>query len=176
MGITSHPRKLLLTVCTLIAIEWSSVVSLALPVIAESFSPFWALAGGVAMGVAAALLLWVNGRIAGISNVLRHVFPLRRNHAWRLYFLSGLVLAGFAASLIPGFHFPPGDGELPTLKGAFVLLLAGFLVGAGAQLANGCTSGHGICGLARGGQRSLAAVGVFMATGFVFATLLGVFL
>ena len=119
-----------------------------------------ALAGGVLIGVSATLLLWLNGRIAGVSGVLNGVlFPKRADIAWRIAFLVGLVGAGgLYLALVPG-EFVPREGF-----SRIALVVAGLLVGFGTRMGNGCTSGHGVCGLGRLSLRSLVAVGVFMAT------------
>ncbi|MEN1927736.1 YeeE/YedE thiosulfate transporter family protein [Luteimonas sp. MJ250] len=119
-----------------------------------------ALAGGVLIGLAATLLLWLNGRIAGVSGILAGVvYPRRGELAWRLAFLAGLVLAGRASiALLPGIA-APREGFPPLL-----LVAAGLLVGFGSSLGNGCTSGHGVCGLGRLSLRSMVAVPTFMAT------------
>ncbi len=117
-----------------------------------------ALLGGVLIGMAATLLLWLTGRIAGISGMLGGVLlPKRGEIAWRLAFLIGLVGAG-AAWLwsVPGAYVPR-QGFPPLL-----LVVAGVLVGIGTRMGNGCTSGHGVCGLGRLSLRSLAAVLTFM--------------
>ncbi|MBD9535130.1 YeeE/YedE family protein [Stenotrophomonas sp. STM01] len=117
-----------------------------------------ALLGGVLIGMAATLLLWLTGRIAGISGMLGGVLlPKRGEIAWRLAFLIGLVGAG-AAWLwsVPGAYVPR-QGFSPLL-----LVVAGVLVGIGTRMGNGCTSGHGVCGLGRLSLRSLAAVLTFM--------------
>ncbi|MBB1472491.1 YeeE/YedE family protein [Luteimonas sp. MC1782] len=119
-----------------------------------------ALAGGVLIGLAATLLLWLNGRVAGVSGILAGVvFPRRGEVAWRVAFLAGLVLAGGASiTLLPDMA-TPREGFSPLL-----LVAAGLLVGFGTSLGNGCTSGHGVCGLGRLSLRSLVAVLTFMAT------------
>ncbi|WP_313253898.1 YeeE/YedE family protein [Stenotrophomonas sp.] len=122
-----------------------------------------ALLGGVLIGMAAALLLWLTGRIAGISGMLGGVLlPKRGEIAWRLAFLIGLVGAG-AAWLwsVPGAYVPR-QGFPPLL-----LVVAGVLVGIGTRMGNGCTSGHGVCGLGRLSLRSLAAVLTFMLTAVI---------
>lgn len=122
-----------------------------------------ALAGGVLIGVAATLLLWLTGRIAGISGILGGVvMPRSGDVAWRAAFLLGLIGAG-AAWLwwVPG-AFTPRQGFPPLL-----LVIAGVLVGFGTRMGNGCTSGHGVCGLGRLSPRSLAAVLTFMVTAIV---------
>ena len=125
----------------------------------------WAsgLAGGVMIGAAAVLLLWSIGRIAGISGIASGaVEGPRGDRAWRLAFLAGMVLAGAVA-----LQFVPAPPRAQSGSTA-LLLSAGFLVGYGTRLGNGCTSGHGVCGLGRLSRRSLAAVFVFM--GFAMAT------
>lgn len=122
-----------------------------------------ALAGGVLIGVVATLLLWLTGRIAGISGILGGVvMPRSGDVAWRAAFLLGLIGAG-AAWLwwVPG-AFTPRQGFPPLL-----LVIAGVLVGFGTRMGNGCTSGHGVCGLGRLSPRSLAAVLTFMVTAIV---------
>ena len=120
-----------------------------------------ALAGGVLIGLAATLLLWLNGRVAGVSGILGGVlFPVRGEVAWRIAFLAGLVMAGGAAiALLPGIA-TPRTGFPPVL-----LIAAGLLVGFGASMGNGCTSGHGVCGVSRLSKRSIVATLTFMATG-----------
>jgi uncharacterized membrane protein YedE/YeeE len=119
-----------------------------------------ALAGGVLIGVAATWLLWFNGRIAGISGMAGGVlFPVRGDTAWRVAFLVGLVgAAGLYLQFVPG-AFEPRVG-FPR----WALVVGGLLVGFGTRMGNGCTSGHGVCGLGRLSVRSLAAVSTFMAT------------
>ena len=129
--------------------------------IATEFTPWTGLLGGALIGLASSLLLLVNGRIAGISGILgRSLLPARGDWAWRLAFLVGLpVGAGLAQQLAPELH---GFAITPRLG---LLIAGGLLVGFGTQLGNGCTSGHGVCGLARGSRRSLVATLVFMASG-----------
>lgn len=119
-----------------------------------------ALAGGVLIGVAATLLLWLNGRIAGVSGMLNGVLmPRRGDVAWRVLFLLGLIAGGGVyLALVPGAYSPRTNFPVPAL------LVAGLLVGFGTRMGNGCTSGHGVCGLGRLSMRSLAAVLTFMAT------------
>lgn len=122
-----------------------------------------ALAGGVLIGLAATLLLWLNGRIAGVSGILGAVLVPRDNErAWRWAFLAGLIaVGGIAIALLPGVA-TPREGYPPLL-----LIIAGLLVGFGASLGNGCTSGHGVCGLGRLSLRSLVAVATFMVTAVI---------
>lgn len=119
-----------------------------------------ALAGGVLIGLSATLLLWLNGRIAGISGIVDGVVSRAPGDvAWRAAFLIGLVVAaGLYMAWVPGAPQPRTD--FPSAG----LLVAGLLVGFGTRMGNGCTSGHGVCGLGRLSPRSLAAVATFMAT------------
>lgn len=131
------------------------------------FTPLPALLGGVLIGLGAVLLLWVNGRIAGVSNLLGGLlFPAAADRVWRALFLGGLVAVGVVASWL----FP---GSVGASRPSLVLVgTAGLLVGFGTRLGNGCTSGHGVCGVARLSRRSLVATATFVATGIVTATLL----
>ena len=125
----------------------------------ENFTPYSALIGGALIGLSAALLLFLNGRIAGISGIVgKALFPEQRGDvSWRMYFLVGLLLGPLVSRLIDGnavlFRI---ETSLP------VLVIAGLLVGYGTSLGGGCTSGHGICGLARLSPRSALATVVFM--------------
>lgn len=127
---------------------------------ATEFEPIQALLGGLLIGLAAALLLVGTGRIAGISGILgRALLPATESRSWRVLFLLGLPLgAGLARAL-------GADLPLHLAAGTPLLIVAGLLVGFGTQLGNGCTSGHGVCGMARGSLRSIAATLTFMATG-----------
>ncbi len=119
---------------------------------------YQALAGGMLIGCSAALLLVCNGRIAGISGVVNGVYPNSSfERTWRLLFLIGLVGASAVA-----FHFYPASRPHRIAFPSGVLILAGLLVGFGTRMGNGCTSGHGVCGLGRLSVRSLLAVLVFM--------------
>jgi hypothetical protein len=119
-----------------------------------------ALIGGVLIGLAATLLLWSIGRIAGISGIVNGLAGATRgDRAWRVAFLIGMIGIGALA-----LQFVPAPARAQT--GATpLLLIAGFLVGFGTRMGNGCTSGHGVCGLGRMSWRSLAAVLTFMAAG-----------
>ncbi len=130
------------------------------------FTPIAALAGGVLIGAAASVLFFWQGRIAGISGILdASLAEPVKNLRWRIPFLLGLLVTGG----IVGALFPSGFGA--AVLSGIPLVVAGVLVGFGTRLANGCTSGHGISGLARLSPRSLAAtvtfVGVGMLTTFV---------
>lgn len=124
--------------------------------------PWQALLGGMMLGGSAVLLLLFNGRVAGISGIVAGILkPQPGEFSWRLLFLMGMVCAGLIAPLL-GFALPQ---SLPV-SSLSLLAVAGLLVGMGTKLANGCTSGHGICGMGRFSKRSLVATLVFMATAF----------
>ena len=132
----------------------------------NAFTPWHALTGGALIGIAAALFVLLNGRIAGISGVLGGLLrPVKGDVAWRAAFVIGLIVAPLIYLL---FGSPPKPG-IDADFGA--LVLAGLLVGVGTRYGAGCTSGHGVCGLSRLSPRSLVATAAFMATGFatVFA-------
>ena len=127
------------------------------------FTPVSALAGGLMIGGAAVLLLWLNGRIAGISNIAAGLVPWHRGDVlWRLLFLGGLI-AG-AALYYRGFgNAPVARAEFP----GWLLAVGGLLVGFGTSFGSGCTSGHGVCGLGRLSVRSLVATVIFVVAGMV---------
>lgn len=133
-----------------------------------NFTPLSALAGGLLIGLAAALLALCCGRIAGISGIAGQLLsPGTPDRLWRFAFLAGL----FASPWLLGLFSELGNAPQSEAS-ATQLLFAGLLVGLGTRLANGCTSGHGVCGLARLSPRSLAAVASFMAAGFLTVWLL----
>lgn len=133
----------------------------------QHFTPWSALAGGMLIGLAAALLILFNGRIAGISGILGGVLrPRRGDLGWRIAFLAGLVGTPLLWQLWRALPEVRIDAGLPGL------VLAGVLVGVGVRYGAGCTSGHGVCGLSRWSPRSLAATGAFMAAGFLTVYLL----
>ncbi len=120
-----------------------------------------ALIGGLMIGTAAALMLWLQGRIAGISGVVGGL--LQRTHgdaSWRIAFLLGLLVSPVLMMALTGQSAHIHADVSPRL-----LIVAGLLVGFGTRLGSGCTSGHGVCGLARRSPRSLAAVVTFIAMG-----------
>lgn len=127
----------------------------------EQFTPLPAALGGLLIGAAAALLIVANGRVAGISGILGGLPEARAgDRTWRVAFLLGLLAAPLLAL---GAGLVPGNSASPATMP--VLIAAGLLVGYGTRLGNGCTSGHGVCGVARLSPRSLAATGTFMAAG-----------
>lgn len=126
-----------------------------------SFTPLPALLGGILIGVASAGLLLANGRMAGVSGILGGLLaPRGGDVAWRASFVAGMVGAGgLVAALLPsGF-------ESTAHVEPLVLAVAGLLVGLGTRIGNGCTSGHGVCGMARFSRRSIVATVVFIASG-----------
>lgn len=127
----------------------------------SSFTPTSAVVGGALIGLAASLLVLLNGRIAGISGIVGGLLrPVHGDRAWRLAFVAGLVGAPLVHALWAPVPAPHIDASFAHLA------VAGLLVGVGTRYGTGCTSGHGVCGLSRGSPRSLAATVVFMATGF----------
>lgn len=146
----------------------------------ESFTPWSALAGGVLIGASAALLLWTTGRIAGISGIARGLLSNgAAEFAWRALFLVGLIAGTWAYYAFTGPVAQPA--VVPHARAGFpplLLVVAGLAVGYGTALARGCTSGHGVCGLARLSPRSAAATLTFLvagiATTWVVRHLLGV--
>ena len=127
----------------------------------QAFTPGASLFGGVLIGLAAAILILFNGRIAGISGILGGLLaPARGETAWRLAFVAGLIGSPLLYGLVAG----PVTSPIGASTG--VVILGGLLVGLGTRLASGCTSGHGVCGLSRLSPRSLAATLAFMGAGF----------
>ncbi|QJW84450.1 YeeE/YedE family protein [Ramlibacter terrae] len=127
----------------------------------RSFTPRSAAIGGVLIGLAAALLVLFNGRIAGVSGVLGGLLrPRDGDVGWRGAFVFGLVAAPLAYALFARLPRPQIDASWGAL------VLAGLLVGIGTRYGAGCTSGHGVCGISRLSLRSVAATGLFMAAGF----------
>jgi len=128
-----------------------------------SFAPIPSLLGGIILGVAAALYVLLHGRILGISGIVSGLLhPKLADSAWRLSLVLGLISAPFLAALFFGI--------IPVVEidsGWLAIVIAGLLVGFGAQYGSGCTSGHGICGLSRLSPRSLVATLAFMSAGFV---------
>jgi uncharacterized membrane protein YedE/YeeE len=126
-----------------------------------SFTPASAAVGGVIIGIAVAMLVLLNGRIAGISGIVGGLLrPARGDVAWRLSFIAGLV----AAALAFGFAVAPSIAITADYR---TLVIAGLLVGIGTRYGSGCTSGHGVCGVSRLSPRSIVATLAFMAAGFV---------
>ncbi|RJG05699.1 YeeE/YedE family protein [Noviherbaspirillum cavernae] len=128
----------------------------------SNFTPWSSLAGGILIGIAAAMFILFNGRIAGISGILGGLLrPRKGDVGWRAAFIIGLILA----PLVYGFFAPLPAVHIDT--GAGLIVLAGILVGVGTRYGSGCTSGHGVCGLSRLSPRSMVATAAFMSAGFL---------
>lgn len=150
----------------------------------EAFSPIPALIGGALIGLASALLWLGNGRIAGISGIFGQLLPPGRTVLWRFVFLAALVLGTLAAAwLVPGLGVGGPGGKPAELVSApaawsiptpLWLAIAGLLTGFGTKIGNGCTSGHGVCGIARLSLRSFVAVGFFFSVAIVTVAVTGV--
>lgn len=125
------------------------------------FTPWLSLGGGALIGLAAALLVLLNGRIAGVSGIVGGLLvPKGGDIGWRLAFVGGLLLAPALMALL-------GERVIARIDAGFgTLIAAGLLVGIGTSYGSGCTSGHGVCGLSRLSPRSLVATAAFMAAGF----------
>lgn len=133
------------------------------------FTPVLSIVGGALIGLAASMMLLLEGRIAGISGIVGGLFaPKPGDIGWRIAFVLGLALAGLGAALVAPQLVASELGREP-----WMIVLAGLLVGVGTRIGNGCTSGHGVCGLSRMSPRSLASVLTFMTAGAVVATLVG---
>ena len=131
------------------------------------FTPWPAFAGGLLIGVAAAVLILMNGRIAGISGIIGGLLrPNKGNLGWRLAFVGGLILA----PLVFGIFYTLPEVQIDASWA--ILTIAGLMVGVGTRYASGCTSGHGVCGISRLSRRSIAATLIFMAAGFATVYLL----
>ena len=128
----------------------------------NAFTPWSALMGGMLIGLATAMFVLLNGRIAGISGVLGGLLkPLAGDLLWRVAFIAGLIVAPLVYTLVSVVPAVQIDAEYGAL------IAAGLLVGVGTRYGAGCTSGHGVCGLSRLSPRSLVATLVFMGAGFV---------
>ena len=126
----------------------------------SAFDPISALVGGGLIGTASALLMLLNGRIAGISGILGGALTMSvRDKIWRVSFIAGLIGAPIVIGL---FGHPLPEPQMPASW--LLIIVAGALVGFGARYGGGCTSGHGVCGLARLSARSIVATVIFMAS------------
>lgn len=131
----------------------------------SNFTPWMSLAGGVLLGIAAALFVLLNGRVLGISGILGGLLrPKAGDAVWRISFVLGMLAAPVTLALLA----PAGFISAPRIDASYALIVvAGLLVGYGTRLGSGCTSGHGVCGLARLSPRSMVATGTFMSAGFI---------
>jgi uncharacterized membrane protein YedE/YeeE len=131
-----------------------------------TFTPLSAAIGGALIGLAAVLLMLLTGRLAGIRGILGGLFSSSRYRAWRVAFILGLILAPVAGTLA-GYPM-----SAPAMPASWVIVIAAaLLVGFGTRLASGCTSGHGVCGIARLSTRSIVATVVFMSSAIVVVAL-----
>lgn len=129
-----------------------------------NFTPWASLAGGLLLGLAAALFVLLNGRVLGISGIVGGLMrPRSGDVGWRVALLAGL----FSAPLVYALLSPGGLPPVRIDAGTGLIVLAGLLVGVGTRYGAGCTSGHGVCGLSRLSPRSLVATLAFMAAGFL---------
>lgn len=129
----------------------------------QNFTPISALIGGSLIGLSATLMLWLNGRIAGISGIFHGLFSFRKNDVgWRILFLIGMMLGSICYYFLPQIHFIQRI-HYPI----YLLILSGFLVGIGTRVGGGCTSGHGVCGIARLSFRSFVATIIFFIFGLI---------
>jgi uncharacterized membrane protein YedE/YeeE len=133
-----------------------------------AFDPMSALLGGALIGIAAAMLMMLTGRIAGISGILGGALATSASdRMWRLAFIAGLILAPIVIGL---FGHPLPEPQMPTSW--LLIVAAGALVGFGARYGGGCTSGHGVCGIARLSARSIAATAIFMASAIIVVAIM----
>lgn len=138
-----------------------------------NFTPLASLLGGILIGLSASAMLLCSGKVAGISGILGGLLPPTRTDAmWRACFVGGLIAGGLALNLLF-----PGKLQIGIVRSTGSMVVAGLAVGYGTRFANGCTSGHGVCGIGRLSIRSMAATATFMATGalavYVIKHLLG---
>ena len=132
-----------------------------------NFTPISAAIGGALIGLSAVLLMLFNGRIAGVSGILGGLLnPQSDDRVWRVAFIAGLIAAPLSAALVGDAVPVP---QMPT--SVITIAVAGLLVGFGTRLGSGCTSGHGICGIARLSPRSIVATCVFMAAAIIVVAL-----
>jgi len=128
----------------------------------NAFTPWHAAAGGVLIGLATAIFVLFNGRIAGISGIVGGLLsPVRGDIGWRVAFCAGLIGAPLAYGLFAPLPAPQIDASYVAL------VMAGLLVGVGTRYGSGCTSGHAVCGISQMSARSLVATASFMGAGFV---------
>jgi uncharacterized membrane protein YedE/YeeE len=127
----------------------------------ENFTPFASLIGGILIGLSASAMLLLNGKIAGISGVVGGLADFKKNDTlWRATFVAGLIAGGFILRLVA-----PEAFAFEIIRSTGALMLAGFMVGLGARIGNGCTSGHGVCGVSRFSPRSIVATAIFIVVG-----------
>lgn len=127
----------------------------------HNFTPIASLLGGILIGCAAGAMLLFDGKVAGISGIVAGILrPALNEAAWRIWFVAGLFGGGILLRVID-----PSAYNFTIARSAMAIIVAGLLVGYGTRLGNGCTSGHGVCGVSRLSQRSIVATLIFLATG-----------
>ena len=133
-----------------------------------AFDPVSGLLGGGLIGLASVLLMLLNGRVAGISGILGGALAMSAgDKVWRLAFIAGLIVAPIVIGL---FGYPLPEPQMPASW--LLIVAAGVLVGFGARYGGGCTSGHGVCGIARLSARSIAATAIFMASAIIVVAIM----
>ncbi len=143
----------------------------------DSFTPLSALLGGAMIGLASAILWIGNGRIAGISGIFGQLLPPAKTIVWRVVFLASMIIAAYLAYyLLPDLSVVGGQKfeEIKLIGNPIWVAIAGLLIGLGTKIGNGCTSGHGVCGLARFSLRSLVGVLIFFGVAIIAVTITGV--
>ncbi|MCF6328363.1 MAG: YeeE/YedE family protein [Henriciella sp.] len=129
----------------------------------ENFTPISSMLGGALIGLAATILMVVNGRIAGVSGVISGIgFASRGDRDWRIFFVLGMIAAPMLYLLVSG-NMPAFELEASWP----LIVVGGLLVGFGTRLGSGCTSGHGVCGMSRLAPRSIVSVALFMSVGVI---------
>ena len=129
----------------------------------ENLTAVESVIGGLLIGIAAILMLWTNGRIAGISGIVSGILiPIKADTIWRVCFIAGLLMGPLGYIAVSGRAL-----DITPQASPLITVLAGLAVGIGTKLGSGCTSGHGICGIARFSRRSFLATAVFMGSAIV---------
>jgi len=139
----------------------------------ENFTPYASAFGGILIGISASILMYLNGRVAGISGIISGAFSSSSifEKLWRLAFLAGLIGGGYIYSLFFPISIAPQENITTTL-----LIIGGITIGIGTSMGSGCTSGHGICGVSRFSLRSILATATFLTSGIITVYLVKIIL